>query len=552
MPSLVQALPAEDIALYRLIASFWGIELTSPTPAAALMELAEAVCDAENLEGLLEALPPDALEALTTLYRQNGTQPWQQFIRKNGDLREVGAGKRDREKLYENPISVTEVLWYRGLVSKAFFSGQNGLQEFAYIPDEIAQALEFIGYERDPQPEERLAEPEPAEPTGEEPAVQYEEILPGRLASELESAFLIQGKTDILDDSATLMAAVRVGDTPPDLTVPQRELELFLHTLGVFKDGQVDPDVARGFLESTRLDSLRQLRTAWQKSQKFNELAMVPSLELEGGWKAPVLATREFIFQQLRLVPKGKWWNINSFIRHIKDTTPDFQRPLGDYDSWIIKSKATQAYLRGFAAWDEVEGELIRYFLTGPLYWLRYVDLAAADKDAQPSSFRIFQGMPPQPPENSRLTIASTGRINIPFNASRVARYQVSRFCTLAKVMDGQIQYQVTTNSLAKAKAQGLKVDNLIALLVKHSGVAVPPVFTKALKRWDQAGSEAHFSQVTLLRFSRPQTLQEFKASRAARYIQMELNPTTVIVPAEAIELIRKALMELGILSEVL
>ena len=549
MPSLLQALPAEDLPFYRIIAGLWGIELTSPTPAAALLELAESVCDAELLERMFASLPPAALQSLGQLFRKNGMQPWAQFVRKNGELREVGAGKRDREKLYENPISTTEILWYRGLVSKAFFNGPGGLLEYAFIPDEIAQAMEFIGYERDPED----TNSDEAAVVNLEPTVEdvLQEILPGRLATEIECAHPLTYKTDILDDATTLLACIRSGEQAETSAVPLKELNALLSALGAIKDGQVEPEIARAFLEAARPDALRQLRAAWQHSKDFNELALVPNLILEGGWTAPVLETREFVFQQLRQVPKGKWWNLNAFIRHIKDTTPDFQRPSGDYDSWLIKNQESQAYLSGFAAWDAVEGALIRYFITGPLAWLRFVELAAADKESPALAFRIYAGMPPQISETGLISVASTGRINIPFAASRVARYQVARFCSVAKVVQDQVQYAVTTASLARAKQQGLKVDNLIALLAKYSAGAVPPTFTKALKRWDQAGSEAFFSSVTLLRFARPQTLQEFKTTSAARYIKMELNSTTVIVPTEAIKLIRKSLMELGILSEV-
>jgi hypothetical protein len=63
------------------------------------------------------------------------------------------------------------------------------------------------------------------------------------------------------------------------------------------------------------------------------------------------------------------------------------------------------------------------------------------------------------------------------------------------------------------------------------------------------AGSEASMADVSVLKFSKPATLLEFKNSKASRYILQELNSTTVIIPAEAKEKIKAALMELGILA---
>lgn len=546
MPSLTQALPVGDLNLYRIIASFWGFDLISNNPDDALMELAETVCDVELLENLFDGLPKDAMDALGFLFAKEGAFPWVQFLRKFGEFREIGPGKRDREKPYEAPVSITEILWYRGLISKSFLNGENGLQEFVYIPDEILQAMEIMGYEH------TVIEEEASDTKSifiEEKTIQIEEAYPGRLASEVECKYLKSTPTDILDDSCTYLAALRSEAELPDLSIPRREIRTFLESLHIIEKGKIDGEKAKGFLEAPRTDAIKQLRANWQTSGTFNELAMVPSFVLEGDWKNPILPTREFIFQQLRLVPKGKWWNLNAFLRHIKENKPDFQRPTGDYDSWIIKRHQDDVYLRGFQFWDEVEGELIRYFITGPLYWLRFVELASMEKDGPVIAFRINPSLPPQPPETGKLTISTNGRVGMPATLPRSARYLISRFCGLTNSTNGQFQYQISTNSLKKAKDQGLKVDQLLVMLNKFAGQTISPTFVKMLKRWDVAGSEASMADVSVLKFSKPATLLEFKNSKASRYILQELNSTTVIIPAEAKEKIKVALMELGILA---
>lgn len=547
MPSLTQSLPTGDLNFYRIVAAFWGFELVSNSPDAALLELAETVCDAELLENLFDALPAEALQALIFLYSKNGTLPWVQFVRKFGGLREIGAGKRDREKPYESPVSSTEVLWYRGLVSKAFLNSEAGPQEFVYIPDEIFQAMEILGYEKThPTVEE---EGLPAQEV-DELAKKTEGTFPGRLASAMESKFVHTIVLDILDDCCTYLAAARSGAELPDLSISRLVLRTFLESMKIIQNEQINGEMAKTFLETSRSDALKQLRVDWQKSEIFNELALMPGVVLEGDWKNPILATREFIFQQLRAIPKGKWWNLNSFIHFIKENQPDFQRPYGDYDSWIIKRRYDEVYLRGFEYWDEVEGELIRYFITGPLYWLRFLELASMEKDGPVIAFKINPSLPPQPAENGKLAVSSNGRLVMPSTLPRSARYLVTRFSELTKTIDGQYQYQVSTRSLKKAKDQGLKIDQFLGLLIKFSSQPVSPTFIKMLKRWDAFGSEATLAEVTILKFSKPGTLQEFKRSRAARYIIQELNTTTLIVGVEAKEKIKSALMELGILAE--
>src|SRR3990170_791535 len=86
-------------------------------------------------------LPPRADSAITTLVNSGGRIPWPTFTRRYGDIREAGAGKRDREKLHLKPASTAEVLYYRGLLARAFFDTEKGPQEFAYIPDDLLEAI---------------------------------------------------------------------------------------------------------------------------------------------------------------------------------------------------------------------------------------------------------------------------------------------------------------------------------------------------------------------------------------------------------------------------
>src|SRR5512138_303465 len=98
MPSLAQTLPSNDIGFLRIVASLWGIELTSSDAAEAAVELSETLCDAELLEEVVSTLPQDGRSALEALTAENGRMPWVAFARRFGDVREMGAGKRDRER----------------------------------------------------------------------------------------------------------------------------------------------------------------------------------------------------------------------------------------------------------------------------------------------------------------------------------------------------------------------------------------------------------------------------------------------------------------------
>jgi XPB/Ssl2-like helicase family protein len=253
----------------------------------------------------------------------------------------------------------------------------------------------------------------------------------------------------------------------------------------------------------------------------------------------------------LEAIPDGKWWSLSALLRDIKQKYADFQRPAGDYDSWFIKRESDGQYLRGFSSWEQVDGGLIKFFITGVLHWLGQIDLCIAEGATEPTSFRITNLLS-QVVENKKLHISSQGLISIPPFVPRVVRYQVSRFCEWGEPKDGTYRYRVSTNSLTKAREQGLKVEHLLALLTKHSEAGIPPTLVKALKRWEVNGTEARVQTQVILKVSKPEVLDEMRKSRAAKFLGEVLSPTTVIVRSGATQKVMEALTELGLLTEVI
>ncbi len=141
MPELLQSLLKQDIGHLRIIAEFWGIELESTTADDAREELSASLLDAELIGELVESLSPQAQSALRALVKAEGRIPWAVFTRQYGDIREMGAAKRDRERPHLKPASTAESLYYRGLLARAFFDDDKGPQEFAYIPDDLLEQL---------------------------------------------------------------------------------------------------------------------------------------------------------------------------------------------------------------------------------------------------------------------------------------------------------------------------------------------------------------------------------------------------------------------------
>jgi hypothetical protein len=509
--------------------------LNSKSADAAREKLAISLLEPELFAEIVESLPPEADSAITTLVNSGGRIPWPTFTRRYGPIREAGAGKRDREKLYRQPVSPTEILYYRGLLARAFFDTEKGPQEFAYIPDDLL-ALMNRGPARRRNGSEQEANGEPL----------------GRAASPGERGREIPANDSLLDDATTFLAALRLGIQPPETRVPADVLLSLLASSNLIRENTPQPEPVKIFLESPRAAALSFLQDTWLESESFNELRLMPGILCEGEWKNQPQETREFLMNLLNEIPTGKWWSLNGVVRDIKQKYADFQRPAGDYDSWFIKRASDGEYLRGFPSWDQVDGALVRYFITHILHWLGQVDLCIAEGATEPTSFRILSSDSRiSQPETKKIQVASQGLISVPRLAPRVVRYQVSRFCEWEQPKDVVYRYRISTSSLIKAKDQGLKVEHLLALMSKHSESGIPPALMKALKRWEVNGTEARLQTQVILKVSKPEILEELRGSRAAKFLGETLSPTTVIVKSGAIQKVLEALAELGLLAEV-
>ncbi len=533
MPDLLQSLQIHDPGHWRLVAELWGLDVEAVDAA----KLAASLLDPGLLAETLEVLPPPARAALATLVARGGRIPWSEFVRQFGEIRPMGPARRDRERPHQQPASPAEALYYRALLAKAFFDAPNGALEFAYIPDDLLPLIQD-------NLEAALS------------AAKTDSL--GRPASPGEKAYPLPSSHALLDDATTLLAALRMGISPPATVIPLPVLEGFLRAAGILLKAGPKPEAVKVFLEASRAEALDMLAKAWQESETFDELRQLPDLVCEGEWKNQPQVTREFLLDLLEAIPLGKWWSLTAFIRDVKARYPDFQRPAGDYDSWFIKRKSDGTYLRGFAYWDQVDGALIRYLISGPLFWLGRVELAAATAGGEITAFRFTDletgkkegSNIPKPSKEGKITVASNGRILVERTASRAVRYQIARFCEWEEPKADVYPYRLSPASLERAARQGLKVEHLLLLLAKHASGGVPPVLAAALKRWELNGTEARVQRKVILTVSRPEVLEEMRKSKAGRFLGERLGPTAVIVKDGAQSKVLAALAELGLLAE--
>jgi hypothetical protein len=538
MPDLTHLLHEKDLGFLQILAELWGLDLNAPDARSALPELVSMMKDSTLVMEIVESLPGQTRKALDELILRSGWMTWSHFVGEYGELREVGPGKRDREKPYLDPISPTEMLWYRGLIGRDFLKREGELKECTYIPDDLLELL----------PKVEPAEPQP----------------PGRAASPGETGHIIKASDRILDHACTLLAALRLEDInrSPAAGAWKPPLKVIHALLAAMKlitsSEQPVPEDARPFLEMPRGEALAWLVQGWRESALFNELKIMPGLICEGAWHNQPKAARQKILNFLSEVPEGTWWNLKAFIAAVHEREPDFQRPAGDFDTWLIRDVESGDSLKGLSHWAEVDGALIRYLIAGPMHWLGLMDLAAPRQGVEATAFR-FSGWADQllmgkavelPEENQLVEAFSEGTITAGRLTPRLGRYQISRFCLWVDETEEQYTYQITPASLEKAREQGLKVSHLERLLNRYSK-APPPVLLESLNRWAQKGGEVRIFPCIVLRVATPKILQALRESPGGRFLGEPLGPTAAIVNPGAVEKVTRALARLGYLSDV-
>jgi len=544
MTDLWHSLLKSEYSFLQVIAERWGFEFSAPDRQEGIDRVTAALLDGELLLGIADILTPKERQVLVWLDDQGGKAPWDQVTREFGQVREMGAGRLERERPDRDPVSPTEGLWYRALIARGFFETETGPQEFAYIPEDLRDLIMPIlnpNREADSKPDFLC-----------------------RKAAPRERAEILPKPWSILDQICTLLAGIRSGlDPSPHLANYSEQAVAFYRALAdaaglLAGPEQTSPEKIREFLALEEPVALQALWESWLSQEMTAELYLLPEIQVEGDPPVEALRIRKQLISYLHTLPAGEWWSIESFVTQVKERRPDFLRAGGEYESWFIRRSSTDQYLNGFEYWDEIEGALVRFFITGPLRWFGFIELGAVEEDSPPRAFHLrplfsvfYAGDVPEipPREPDQVQLRSQGEIRITVDVPRKARYQIARFCDWYPIKAEAYHYRLSPVSLTRAEEQGLRVPHLLSLL-KNYAETIPPNVLAALERWEKSGPQALVETRKVLRLGSPAMLKALKKSSANRYILEQLGPTAVVIHPESEQKITQVLMELGFFVE--
>ncbi len=505
------------------------LEASSPREAAEA--LAQYMPQPTHLTRAREALSADAQTALEALFAKNGRIPVAAFERRFGELRPMGPGKLSREQPWNAPINATEMLWYRGFISRGFEQATPP-REMMFIPDELYESLSRLASSAREAVAENVDE-SLLDSAQHSTLAQYCALLDDltTLLAHCQNADVLinrDGKWNT-QARATLLPMLRDSDELRLKWMQHMLLRIGCLRLNEDRKLRVVPNVAARWLQASSADQLDAMRRAWIDDPTWNDLAHVRGLsfDMTHAWANDPLSERAFIVQAHAQQPT---LDTDALVAHIKHTAPDFARRDGRYDTWHIRDAASGEFLRGFEHWGRIEGALIRSVMNGVLSWLQL------DAD--------------QTPSEARLSVLANGAVACPM-ALRFERFQLARIADFASIEPKQhsYRYQLSAASLARAAAQSISATRVVEFLRRHTSDAVPAQVIGAIERWGARGVEAKLSEVVLLQTKDEAALQTLLAAPILKNIKVRrVGNNSLLLDAKDADDVRRAAMQQGLL----
>jgi len=508
MKTLYQTLIDYPLVQLEAMARLYGLSLPENTQAQAAEFLAQTLAAPEWVAVAIERCSPAARRALMALREANGRMKLAAFTRQYGKLRRFGPGRMAREQPWQNPATVSEELWYLGLIGRAFALAEEKTPvEFVYIPVDLEVYLPKLSGEWPTLHLKAIEQPPPIVHLSD--SALLEDV--GTLLSFVHTETVRvdrQGRWWRSHLRALNKRLLHPGDPDQVLGRPDDGSRLSFLLWLVMELGLVAADprgrlrlaahLARQWLEASPGEQWRSLWETWRDSTDWNDLCRVPTLRCaRGNWQNEPAATRARFLAHLTGCQPQAWYAVDEFIATIKSIDPDFQRPDGNYDSWYIRAADSDTYLRGFASWDQVEGALIRYFLEGPIHWLGVLDIGvgeAGDLQAwrlNETGVALLSGDPaPILSSETPVQVESDFTVLVPIGCPLLDRFRIARV-TVWQASGPPFRYRITRTALQRARAQGVQPADILTFLRRVTDGQLPENVDRALTHWAESSSSS-------------------------------------------------------------
>ena len=458
IPDVRQSLQDHSTEMLTAIALSRGLE-AAQSRSALLEALVEASTGPLSLRLLWEGLGERERQAMVALADAGGQMAAVYFEHQYGALRHFGPARLMRERLWEQPQSVTERLYFLGLIFRGF--SEHGEATVWYVPVDLRTSL--------PLPSGSLA-PEPPSPLPGEPTLT-------RAADDLLASALYHVLAAITLGERPLLPAIERRlerePAPPDdlrrayfarLALTLSQEMGFVHQDRFSAKGRVR---ARAWLRLPWHEALRAVAMAWLQSSSWHELVQAPGLVFEGGRLPDASPARRTLVGQVASLQTGSWYAVGDFRAWVRASDPGFLRSDADFHSLHLRDQAGTP-LDGLEAWTQVEGR----FLEEVLVILNALTALSLGTFHGQRCFRPETGLwwarhEPYagPPEEPALRLLPRLVLQLPERLSFQRRYQAE---AIAEPTGTVGELRVTRASLRRARSRGVQLDGVLRFLSQH------------------------------------------------------------------------------------
>ena len=558
---LRQMLYRSEIRFLSVIATYWLHLQSTPNYEELIRMLCERMLETGTLRQFINKPENEDMAAgIRLLILSEGQIEAETFEASMGPFRIAGMDKILREKIWLSPVSVTEKLWYRGIIYRENRIIGDELKDCYILPDDLLNKFSSIIQQG----------------TNTTTTKSMTTVLTVRPAIPSETAN-ISVQDQKLPDILCLAAALRRDAKPigiPGIYLSENYkhfLEMLLRDSGFFADEtEADTEAIRSFMVLNRISAQIRLTNIWRHSSGYCELSEIDELTVS---RLPVYdhtVPREHVIQMISSLEPDVWWSINGFRNAVKSSFPGFLRNTFSDDQWRIVDRDDND-LNGLSSWYQMEGSYLRFMILGPLQWLGIIRIAYTDKEeTEAAAFRISKNglfllseseknqVPAEITAKPNLEqdlpgISIDGTITCSNNVPRFFRYMCARYCDIESFSKhGTVSFRITPSSLACAAENDLKCSSFLSILKRFSKNRIPPALENMLSSADKMDPPALIYNAVLLTIPDAEIFRELsETARLEKWILQQINSTTLIIDPKGIGDIRRFLMEKEIFVDV-
>ena len=548
---LRQLLYRTELRLLPIIASFWLHINTKPNYEELIRMLCAKMLDPVTQKAFFDS--PDgkgSIPALNRLLSRDGMEPVESFEEAIGPFRITGTDKILREKRWQNPISETEKLWFRGLIFRENRIIDDAVRECYILPDDIKQVLYKL------IPGDTISKSQSYETITVRPAIPSETKFVAPLYNTFSDFFTLSAA--LLRDGRELVFS---GNDFSENFLNFTRI-LVINSFFTESGAEADVESIRKFLIQNRTAARIHLIKSWRNSDSYNELCDSNELNVSSSPDFDKKLPRETILHFIKELPSDIWWSINGFLETIKKIEPLFLRKCFSDNIGQIFDKDWND-LNGIGSWYQLEGAYIRFLLLGPLQWLGLVQIAYSDKQhTEASSFRInrdtvfylseseeefpSEAILSKPNLETAVPVVSgDGAISCSANVPRYFRYMAARYCDIDSFKGDTLILRITPSSLTRAETNGLSRSSFLSLLKRFTGNRLPNTLERMLGLSEQKILPATIYTATILTIPNEVVFSELlDTPRMEKWILQQINRTSILIDPKGIGEIRRFLME--------